>query len=361
MASLLKPVDDTRMLEKIGATISTHEELEVFIIGYPILAEINYQNITLLPLTPFKRTSLKRIKATLEVLTLINKVKPELIIINTPELLWVAILNRILFGRKIIYDVLENYYKNILFTESYPIWLRLPLSFLTRLIELISAPLIDCFFLAEKGYENELMFAKPNIILENKLPKEIANKYASTGKVTQLIFTGTIAPTTGIIDAISICEGLHSIDNSYSLTIVGYCAKPDFLEKIKNQIEGKDFIKIIGGDHLVPHPKILEEIRKSGTGIVIYSLNPSTKSSLGTKLYEYIALNKTILIRHNTESHRIVESLNIGIVLPPIIDYTKLDTQLKALKAPIQTNPELYWDAQANSLINCLKGLKILI
>lgn len=35
LASILKPVDDTRMTEKLGATLAQVEGNEVYVIGYP--------------------------------------------------------------------------------------------------------------------------------------------------------------------------------------------------------------------------------------------------------------------------------------------------------------------------------------
>jgi hypothetical protein len=313
-----------------------------------------------LPLKSFRRERVNRLKSSLELLRKIHEVKPELIIINTPELLCVAILNRIFFGRKIIYDVLENYYRNIRFTTVYPTWLRLPLALVTRLVELISAPLIHYFFFAEKGYDAELKFSKPRLILENKLPEGIAKKFYNKSPVTQLIFTGTIAPTTGIMETISICEGLHEVDKTYSLTIVGYCAEPTFLTELKDRISGKHFINLIGGENLVPHGQILHEISKAGTGIVIYKINPSTVSSIPTKLYEYLSLRKTILIQHNDESHQLVQRLKAGIILSKPIDFISLDRQLKSYEdQEAKPDPTLYWESQATSLAECLKNLKI--
>jgi hypothetical protein len=359
LASLLKPVDDTRMLEKFGATLAASKEVEVFIIGYPTAGTTQSKTITLLPLKPFKRLSINRLKASLEVLKIIHEVKPELIIINTPELLWVAIVNRIFFGRKVIYDVLENYYRNIRFTKVYPTWIRLPLALGVRCVERLSTPFIHNYFLAEKGYVGEINFAKPNLILENKLPQHIADSFLNNAPSTRLVFTGTIAQSTGIMEAISLCDGLYAIDKRYSLTIVGYCADPSFLVELKSQIVGKDYIKLIGGDHLVPHTQILNEISKAGVGIVIYKVNPSTINSIPTKLYEYLALQKTILIRHNSDSHQLVERLRAGIILPERPDFRALDEQLKAIPYQPTTDPTLYWESQAASLAECLKNLKI--
>jgi hypothetical protein len=46
LASVLKPVDDTRMFEKIGVSLAGADEAEVIIIGYPSQRPPTHQTIT---------------------------------------------------------------------------------------------------------------------------------------------------------------------------------------------------------------------------------------------------------------------------------------------------------------------------
>lgn len=359
LASVLKPVDDTRMLEKIGATLADSGEYKVSIIGYPSTGCSRHPEIELFPLPKFERLSFKRLIVPWIIFKNINQVKPELIIINTPELLIVAILNRIFFGRIIIYDVLENYYRNIRFTQAFPSILRPVLAFMVRLVEFIASPLIHHFLLAEKGYNQELGFARPHTVLQNKLPKSVASTLTSNrlSGYSKLLFSGTLAASSGVFEAIKLCKGLHEVDDSYSLTIIGYCALPEVLSEIKKDINNIPFIKLIGGDSLVPHNKILDEISKADRGIVIYPPNPSTQSSIPTKLYEYLALQLPVLIRHTTESHQLVEVCKAGIVLNDVPDYNSLSQAIKNQRlAPIIPD-SIYWESSVENFINCLKLL----
>jgi glycosyltransferase involved in cell wall biosynthesis len=344
------------MFEKIGATIADSNQFDVTIIGYPSSEQPTHVNIDFRPLYPFGRFSLKRLLAPWKVFQMINKVKPELIIINTPELLLVAFLNRIFYGRKIIYDVLENYYSTIRFTPAFPWLIRVVLAPWVRFIEVVSRAFVNEYFLAEKGYENELGFARPYTIIENKFPQAIALKYMSSRNkaYSKLIFTGTLAPTTGVMEAIHLCKRLHEIDSTFTLSVVGYCALPDFLNQIKAAISGADFIKLTGGDTLVPHSKILSEIANSDTGIIIYSVNPSTESSIPTKLYEYLAMKLPVVISHNEQSHQLVERFNAGIILTENPDYQSLVEQLKK-QFILSRDTSVYWEAEIPKLKASLK------
>jgi len=354
---VLKPVDDTRLFEKIGMTLAASGEAEVTIIGYPAATLPKHTSINFNSLPLFNRVSWKRLLMPWIVLKKINQAKPELIIINTPELLFIAILNRIFFGRKVVYDVLENYFRNILYTTVYPSLLRLPLAVVVRLMELITAPFIHLFLLAEKGYRAELGFAKPFTFLENKLPKSIASGFTrqKTSGHSKLLFTGTLASTTGVFEAIRLCQQLHQLDSTFTLTIIGYSPVPETLVQIKNEIKDCTFITLIGGDQLVPHSEILSKISHADFGIVIYPTNPSTQSSIPTKLYEYLALKLPVLIRHNAESHQLVSECKGGIILEETPNYSTLSATLKTSNFTPSPPDSIFWEPQTEYILNSLK------
>jgi hypothetical protein len=357
LASVLKPVDDTRMLEKIGATLAS-EGFEVFLIGYPSTDSGHMPGITLLPLPRFHRISFKRLLIPWIVFKKINQVRPQIIVINTPELLLITLLNKILFRRKVVYDILENYYRTIRYTLTYPSGFRFLLAGLVRLIEIVSSPLINQFLLAEKGYTNELKFARKSIILENKLPKKVAEKFTlNRSPYHNLLFSGTLAPTTGVFEAIQLCKELHSINPNYTLTLIGYAALPEVLIKIKNEITGAPFINLIGGDKLVPHEDILHEISKAGTGIIFYPINPATENSIPTKLYEYVALKLPVIISHTAASIELVKQCNAGIVIQNGFNAGILNEQLANSTFRFACGEDIFWEPDAKKLVAVLKRL----
>ncbi len=343
------------MLEKIGATLAS-EGFEVFIIGYPSSGVVNVPGITVLPLPRFNRLSFRRLLIPWVIFKKINQVKPEIIIINTPELLLVTILNKILSGRKIIYDVLENYYRTIRHTPTYPGILRWPLAAIVRLAEVVFSPFIDRFILAEKGYTRELKFARQPVVLENKLPKKTAEKFKATRTAYHnLLFSGTLAPTTGVFEAIKLSKALHALNPDYKLTLIGYAALAGVLTNIRKEIADVPFINLIGGDKLVPHEDVLHEISKAGTGIIIYPHNPGTESSIPTKLYEYLALNLPVIISHTENSTELVKQCNAGIVVQREINAVILNQQLANSTFTFDCGEDIFWETGAKKLIDALK------
>jgi glycosyltransferase involved in cell wall biosynthesis len=203
-------------------------------------------------------------------------------------------------GRKIIYDVQENYFKNILYTNAFPKLLRLLIASLVRFKEIIGSIFLSGFILAEKCYEQELNFTKRNsAVIENKCKLPQGFKRTPIQGSTQLIFTGTLAESTGIFEAINLAKKLHAADSKIKLKIVGYCSLPSALQKIKDEIGLSSFITLQGGDHFISHSEIFEAIACAHFGIISYPLSPHTQDRIPTKLYEYLSCGLPILLQTN--------------------------------------------------------------
>ncbi len=298
LASVLKPVDDTRMFEKMAKSLSSNPDYEIFIIGYPSQKEPRHHSIQFISHPNFNRLSLRRLLTPLFILRKGYKVKPDVFIVNTHELLIVAVAFRILFGCRIIYDVQENYWRNILWTDTFPSLVRPLLACWVRGKEILLSGFFHLFILAEKGFEKEMkFFGNKFIVVENKslLPKGF--KRTKSGETINLLFSGTISESTGVFEAIRLATGLYQEDRSVRLLIIGYCARLSTLKKLEDAILDKSFISVIGGDHLVSHEEIISHIARSDFGFVYYPTSPHTENKIPTKLYEYLSAALPVLIQ----------------------------------------------------------------
>lgn len=301
-ASVLKPVDETRMYEKMGLSLDQTNKYEINIIGFSTKNVFVPNRITWHPIFDRHRLSFTRLLAPLKCFKTLLKVKPEIIIFNTPELLIVICLYKIIFGGKIIYDVLENYRDNILYTDTYPYLARPVLANLVRCLEWMGRPFVDHYFLAEKSYAVELKFTKnKRTVIENKFKgpgRESLKTKVSHDSIT-LLFSGTIAQGYGIFEAIRLVDKLYRLRENTRLIIIGYCAKKGVLQRIRQEIKDKPYIRLIGGDMPVPHTKIIEAIEKADIGLVAYRPNKSTDNCMPTKIYEYMAYRLPMILQNN--------------------------------------------------------------
>jgi glycogen synthase len=286
------------------------------------------EKIVFHPAFDFKRISWARLFAPWRFFKLLLKVKPHVIIVTTFELLQVTILYKILFGGVLLYDIQENYYRNILYNKTYPPVIRNILAVYSRIIEYLSRPFISHYILAERNYEKELSFSKgKSLILENKYkilthePTVLKRNKLSFGSPIRLLYSGTISEVYGIFEAINLAEKLHEINQNITLIIIGYCSKLQILEKIKERINGRNFISLYGGDSLVPHAPIIEEISKADFGLLSYQPNPSTENCIPTRLFEYQAHLLPMVIQENKLWREICEHNHSAI----FIDYKNFD------------------------------------
>lgn len=353
IASILKPVNDARMTEKFGHTLAATRQYDVHIIGFP--AEVAPTPlIQTHPLPFFKRLSFKRLFARLTVCKLFLKLKPDLIIFTTHELLTAAVLSKLITRCKIIYDVQENYYRNIKYTGAFPYLLRTFIAAGVRLKEIISSSFIDHFFLAESNYSKELNFLRLNFtVLENKLKKP-AEKIArrNNPRRNNLLFSGTLSESTGVFKAIEIAVKLHPLNRNITLTIVGYCAQRNVLQKIVNTIEPYPFIRLLGGNQLVPHAEIIEQIKQADAGIISYPFNPSTYGSTPTKLYEYLGHQLPIILIHHPHWIALCEPFQAALVFEPEhINPKKLLEALNTQSFYTAEPLDVFWESEQPRLI----------
>lgn len=349
------------MYEKFGLSLGQTNKYDINIIGFHIKNLSQPINITFQPVFNFNRLGLQRLAAPWKCFKKYIKLKPELIIINTHELLIVTLLYKIIFGVKIIYDVQENYYRNLLYTDSFPKLLRPLLAGYVRLKEYISRPFIDHYFLAEKNYENEFSFSKrKSTIIENKykplLPENPPQLSPSSSHEIRLIFTGTIAESTGVFEAIKIAIELHKKKPEIRLKIVGYCAKASTYRRLLKAIENRPFIELNGGRHLVSYKEILTAIAGADFGIIYYPTNRSTMNTMPTKLFEYIGNGLPILIQDHQPWVEFCNHYKAAVT----IDVEQLNTdkiihEMKSkMTLKIMPNEEVFWQLEEEKLLKII-------
>jgi glycosyltransferase involved in cell wall biosynthesis len=315
--SVLKPVDDTRNLEKIASSLGNTNKYDINIIGFEAKNLPDVQNITCHPLFNFDRLDIQRLFAPIKTLRILIKVRPELAIVTCPELLIVTCAYKILFGCKIIYDIQENYYRNIIHTSTYPKLLRPIIGLAIRGAEWATAALIDRFSLAEKVYQKQLTFIHSRFeVIENKavIPAGLQRTQSQKKRSTTFLYSGTIAAHYGIFDAVNFIKQLHARNGDTELRIVGFAPDQKVLKLLCEQIADCDYIHMTGGNTLVPHHQVLNEIARADFCVLPYQPNESTEGRLPTKLFECLALETPVIITPNITWNNIITENNAGII-----------------------------------------------
>lgn len=355
LASVLKPVDDTRMYEKMALTLLATGRFTLAVAGagttVPHTPEIQF-----FPLGRFARISAGRLLAPLKVLLACHQVKPQILIVNTHELLTVALISRILFGSEIWYDVQENYYRNIRFGGTFPPLVRGIIAGMVRAKERALAQFFSGFFLAEQGYQCEFtFFGSRAVILENKVSRrQLAPR--RRGPVFTFLFSGTLAPATGVFEAIKLVKAVRAKGAPVHLRIIGFSAQPAVRQALRNACNPSDFITLEGVDSLVPHNRILEAIALADAGIISYPPSPHTENAIPTKLYEYLGNQLPIVCTRHPVWSALVDRWQAGIS----IDFDRYEADVVWQQIShhnfYPTPPvNVFWEDEAQRFLDALR------
>jgi hypothetical protein len=363
LASVLKPATEPRMFDKIGVSLS--KKFEVYCIGAPISAKDGAKSSTnpsVLELPSIKRLSVSRILAPFNVLAKVIKLRPSLIIICTHELIFISFLAKAITGCKVIYDVQENYYRNIRYGNSFPIYLRPLIAAYIRFKERMSTLFTSHYFLAEKGYVHEMtFFGKKRTVLENKVIGPLAitgPKKSKNENLIKLLFTGTLAETTGVFIAIDLAKKLHESDNRVHLEIIGYSSKSETLALIQSKIQHYPFIELQGGNSIVRHDDILSAIQAADVGIISYPSNPSTINSVPTKLFEYLGNRLPILLIDHPLWIEVCEPYNAAIPFNrETFSATEVLTAIRSRKFYTTLPQDVFWSSEEIKLLQTIESM----
>ncbi|TAF33788.1 MAG: glycosyltransferase [Cytophagales bacterium] len=306
IASVLKPVDDNRLYHKIALSLAA--EYEVHLVGYEGNTEkAAHLNVHLHPEFRFSRLSYKRLLCVFKLYEWVKKLQPDVLIVAAVELLPIVFFIKP-FVKHIIYDIQEDYYKNIRYQNIYPKGLKVLLANTIRYLENTCSKKINCFLLSEKIYQKDLNFINKNsFLLENK----VSEKYIGTPSYNFISFYdkinisclvyGNISKSYFIEKSIQLIKNLNKNKSniSFSLKIVGNCLDNSYKDYLKNIIDLDKAIELAISKKTICYETILENLKNSDVILMPYQINESNQERIPTKFYECLAFSKPMIISKN--------------------------------------------------------------
>ena len=347
LASVLKPVDDTRMHGKFARTLAAMGA-PVAVAGRASAGAHSEPGITPYPLWQGSRLSLARLLAQVRYWRLLRRLRPAFVVVHAPELLPLTLLWRALEGgREFIYDIRENYALNVRTQQVYRGLARRALAAGLRWVEGAAARRAAAVLLAEASYAGELPFLRalsPGrvLVLENKYqpaPGEAlpppARPVPATTEPLRLLFSGTISVLNGVWEAIALARALRAAwPGGAVLTIIGFCQQPALLRELQAVAAAESpWLTLVGGAGLVPHTRIVAAMEQAHLGLLPYQPHPSTARCRPTKLFEYLAHGLPVLVPNNPLWTSAVRAHGAGLV----VDFTQPAWAAAAVAAALPT------------------------
>ncbi|MEP4535021.1 MAG: hypothetical protein ABJ004_18140 [Cyclobacteriaceae bacterium] len=355
IASVLKPVDDVRLYSKLACSLAKANKYEIFILGKGTGKKSSNNKISFCENGNFGRISLKRFGSQFYLARLIQKLKPDTVIITAIELLPLAVLLKPFFGFKIFYDVIENYRLNVKHQQEYGAITKLVLLPVIAMIETLTFWAVDHFLLAEKSYQYEMKnLGKRLTVLQNKtvLPHGYNTPIRwQKDAPLKLLFSGSISHYSGIIDALKIFEEIEKFYPNVELKIIGSCQEKTLHDLLIQQQNANLKIKLFVDSDFIPHHQIEQAISESNLGIISYTPTPTNQNRIPTKMFEYAAFGLPYLYHHNPSWVSAAEEVGGGIA----VDIGEFDAEYAIKKLTNTTkwgSPTALWSSEEQKFIN---------
>jgi len=244
------------------------------------------------------------------------KQKADICHFHDPELIPAGVFLKIM-GKKVIYDIHENYARQILSKPYLPKITRNAIACLTKTIEYISSNIFDGIITATDDILKNFTHHKKAVSIRN-FPTLSTFLYAkkfndNESDVFNLIYIGGLDEIRGISQ---IIKGLELIDSNGQFKLI-LCGKfyPTDYEKEVRGLKGFEKVEYLGWKD--PHD-IPEFLSRADVGIICFLPEPNHIKAMPNKLFEYMAAGLPVIASNFPLWKEIVEGNKCGICVDPL-------------------------------------------
>lgn len=237
--------------------------------------------------------------------------------IHDPELVGVGMLLKLLRGKKVIYDVHEDYSTQTLYKQYIPKILRRSVAFLIKIVEHLFSRLFDGIITATDDILKNFSHHKRAISVKNfPISSRFTNLKRGKNResnIFHLIYIGLLAEIRGISHIIKALEFVD-YNEQLKLSLYGKFDPPNYAADLK-KLEGFNKVNYLGWIDPSDIPKLLENF---DVGIVCLHPISNYLTALPTKLFEYMAANLPVIVSNFPLWKEIVEGNKCGICVNPL-------------------------------------------
>jgi hypothetical protein len=363
IASVLKPLKDPRAYYRFAKSLRETNKYSINIIGFSEKYISDENEVTFSPIFCHKRNHPYRLFAPVRFIWNLFKNQPKVLIVTTYELLLPAVLGKLLLRYKLIYDVQENYAKNLSYNLTQEgIALKISLAYV-QLNEKLAHFFIDHYILAESCYASELPSMRPYSVLENKSILNLSQKSIdlSKKKSFNFIISGTLTPAYGIEAGL---EWFLAVEKSYpgsKLQLIGHVPISSFQEKLIRIAASNSSIQLYISENPIPYSAILDAYKVADCCIMPYHQLPSIAPKIPSKLYECLALGIPVFFPPNPLWAALADKSNGGRTLDFFADPDPVESFRQSISKPFfgknSSNDGLIWSEDEQKLTHLLESM----
>jgi len=233
---------------------------------------------------------------------------------HDPELIPAGIALRVFLGHKVVYDVHEDYGKQILSKPYLPEISRRAIAMFIRALEYLSSLCFSGIVAATDDILKNFSHHRKAISVKNYpvISHFQGKKADSQDKGTfRVVYVGDVSKTRGIVEAI---RALEYIERPIKLVICGHLDPHDDVLGL-DQLKGLNKVEPLGW---INHERIGEIMKTCNAGIVCLHPLPNYVTALPVKLFEYLAAGLPVIASNFPILREIVEGNRCGFCVNPL-------------------------------------------
>lgn len=235
---------------------------------------------------------------------------------HDPELLPTGVLLKLMTRQKVIYDVHEDYSKQMLSKEYIPLCFRQAIAFLTRVAEQLAARCFDGVVAATDDIRKNFAFHQRAVLVRNFPSRSIFHTVkAESGPERQtftLIYAGILAKIRGITEMVTALRFVPA-NKPVNLILCGRFDPPEYETEVKG-LAGYEKVEYLGWVEPTKMPALLQ---KADVGLVCLLPLPNYLTALPTKMFEYMAAGLPVIVSRFPRWQEIVERNRCGLCVDP--------------------------------------------
>lgn len=254
-----------------------------------------------------------RIRAGFRILLMSLKQNAAVYHFHDPDLIHIGCLLKV-FGKKVIYDVHEDYEQSIISRQGKPLILKLIAWLFTR-VESVCSRFFDFIIVADSNIKSKFISMKDKVEIITNVPplyfmKGIKRKRQDDS--FRIVFLGLISKDHGIPEILSAIEQMNYRDK-VELHLIGSVREVDLPALWHSN------------PRVIHHGRVAwerlgEMLAAADVGLFLYQPNPAHLHFSGegnTKLFEYLGCNLPVLYSDFPKLRRLIDSIGCGVAVDP--------------------------------------------
>lgn len=233
---------------------------------------------------------------------------------HDPELIPVGLLLKLFTGKKVVYDIHEDYSSQTLSKKHIPKSFRRPLAHGIRILEYLSSRCFDGIVAATDNILDNFSYHKRAISVRNfpRLSHFPGIKTQKSDKWFRVVYIGIISKIRGISQ---IIQAMHYIpsDRRIKILLCGEFYPSDYASEAK-KVPGYETVENLGW---VEPREIIKLLNISDVGIVCFLPEPNHVKAMPNKLFEYMAAGLPVVVSNFPLWKKVVEENSCGIAVDP--------------------------------------------